>query len=111
MVGFLFKFTPAGADEELKDGEVFPVLGGLRVVATPGHTPGHMSLFSPSKGILFSGDSIISTGGSLRVSTGPNTWDEARASESARAQAALGATIVCTGHGPVVCEAADKFPA
>jgi glyoxylase-like metal-dependent hydrolase (beta-lactamase superfamily II) len=111
MVSFLFKFAPASADEDLTDGEVFPVLGGLRVVATSGHTPGHVSLYSPSTGILFSGDSIISQGGALRVSSGPNTWDEAQARESARAQAALGASIVCAGHGQVVFGAAGKFPA
>jgi hypothetical protein len=39
-----------------------------------------------------------------------NTWDEAKADESARKQAALGAQIVCPGHGAVVKEAGNKFP-
>ncbi len=31
----------------------------LRVVATPGHTPGHLSLFEPESRILFGGDHVL----------------------------------------------------
>lgn len=110
LIGILFRAKPVPVDELVSDGHVFPVLGGLRVVETVGHTPGHISLFAPSVGILFAGDSIIVSGGRLRGSTGANTWDQSRANAAVRAQAALGAKIVCSGHGPVVREAAGKFP-
>ena len=110
LMGSLFKPTPVQADELLSDGQTFPVLGGLRVVETPGHTPGHISLFAALAGILFCGDSIVSEEGGLRGSTGANNWDQASSDESVRKQAALGASIVCSGHGPVVLEAAGKFP-
>ncbi len=106
----LFKTVPAPVDDVLADGQVLPVLGGLRVVATPGHTPGHISFFAPAAGILFSGDSIISEKGRLIYSRLSATWDAAQVQASARTQAALGATIVCPGHGPVVTDAAGKFP-
>jgi glyoxylase-like metal-dependent hydrolase (beta-lactamase superfamily II) len=106
-----FKTVPASVDDLLADGQVLPVLGGLCVVATPGHTPGHVSLFAPAAGILFTGDSIVSKKDRLYPSVPANTWDAAQAQASARAQAALGATIVCPGHGPVVTDAAGKFPA
>jgi len=79
------------------------------VVETPGHTPGHISLFAPSAGVLFPGDSLVSEGDSLVSSSESVAWDGARAIESARAQAALGARIVCPAHGPVVKDAAGKF--
>jgi glyoxylase-like metal-dependent hydrolase (beta-lactamase superfamily II) len=104
------KATPLRADEILSEGQVLPVLGGLHVLETPGHTAGHISLFSPSTGILFTGDSIVARGEGLVRSLQPLTWDEAKADESARKQAALGACIVCSGHGPVVMDAASKFP-
>ena len=63
LMAGLFKPAPVKVDEMLVDGQIFPVLGGLRVVETPGHTPGHISLFAPSAGILFCGDSIVSGGG------------------------------------------------
>ena len=103
-----FRAAPATVDEIASDGQVLPALGGLRVVETFGHTPGHLSYFSPSAGILFVGDSLVSSGGTLRASRGMNTWDEALALESVRLQAALGARIVCPAHGPVVQEA--QFP-
>jgi glyoxylase-like metal-dependent hydrolase (beta-lactamase superfamily II) len=106
LVRLLFAFIPDQADEMLSDGMTLPVSGGLRVISTPGHTPGHMSFYAPAEGILFSGDSIITQGGKLHISSGANTWDEMKAVESARVQAALGATIICSGHGPVIRDAA-----
>jgi glyoxylase-like metal-dependent hydrolase (beta-lactamase superfamily II) len=104
------KAAPLKVDEILEDGQTLPPLGGLRVLATPGHTPGHISLFAPQQGLLFCGDSIVSDKDGLYGSRPGLTWDEAQARESERKQAALGATIVCSGHGPVVTEATGKFP-
>ena len=110
LVAGLIKTAPATVDEFLTEGQVLPALGGLRVVETFGHTPGHISLFAPSVGVLFSGDSIVSGNGKLVPSRGGNTWDMNKALEAVRLQAALGAQIVCSGHGPVVKDAAGKFP-
>lgn len=51
-------FHPATVSEELHDGQVIEVGGGLRVVHTPGHTPGHVSLFHEASGVLITGDAI-----------------------------------------------------
>lgn len=110
IAGPLFKTKPAHVDDFIDDGDVLPILGGLRVVATIGHTPGHISLYAPAHKILFGGDSMTSTKSGLRCSGGMNTWDEAKAKEAVRIQAALGAEMVCVGHGPVVTNAAGKFP-
>ncbi len=105
-----FKTKPAHVDDFIDDGDVLPILGGLRVVATIGHTPGHISLYLPAHKILFGGDSMTSTKSGLRCSRGMNTWDEAKAKEAVKIQAALGAETVCVGHGPVVRGAPVKFP-
>jgi glyoxylase-like metal-dependent hydrolase (beta-lactamase superfamily II) len=105
-----FQVRPVPVDETLTDGQALPVLGGLRVVATPGHTPGHISLFAPSASILFPGDSLVSERDQLHPSREAYSWDQAQALESVRVQAALGARIVCPAHGPVVKDAAGKFP-
>jgi glyoxylase-like metal-dependent hydrolase (beta-lactamase superfamily II) len=44
---------------ELTDGQVIGVAGGVRVVHTPGHTPGHVSLLHESSGVLITGDAIF----------------------------------------------------
>ena len=46
--------------EGLKDGAVFRVGGyTLHCLLTPGHTPGHMCLWEPERGIMFTGDHIL----------------------------------------------------
>jgi glyoxylase-like metal-dependent hydrolase (beta-lactamase superfamily II) len=86
------------------------VLGGLRVVDTAGHCPGHISFFAPSAGILFCGDSMITDESGIHGSRPIFTWDAALAHEAVRRQAALRPRILCSGHGPVIMDAADKFP-
>jgi glyoxylase-like metal-dependent hydrolase (beta-lactamase superfamily II) len=105
-----FRAKPAAVDELVNDGDELPVLGGLRVIETHGHTPGHISLYSPTTQVLFGGDSLGSGDDQLHTSRGMNTWDESQARMAMRIQAALGAQIVCVGHGPVVMNAQGKFP-
>lgn len=110
ILRFRFKAVPIQIDELLQDGQILPVLGGMRVVETVGHTPGHISFYVPALGLLFPGDSMVSDEKRLYGSRPANTWDQAKAAESVRKQALLSATIVCPGHGPVVTEAQNKFP-
>ena len=98
------RISPAHVDEHLSDGQVLPVLDGMFVVDTKGHTPGHMSFFVPSAGILFSGDSILSVKDQLVGSHGSVTWDQNKANESVLKQMALRARIICSGHGTVVLD-------
>ena len=43
-------YEPVPVDEELTDGQLLPVAGGLRVVHTPGHSPGHASFLHEPPG-------------------------------------------------------------
>lgn len=105
-----FKVEPMQVDEILSEGRILPVLGGLQIIATPGHTPGHISLYSESTGVLFCGDSMVTEKDSIQGSRPPVTWDEAKARESVVKQSKLAPRIVCPGHGPVVADAARKIP-
>lgn len=87
-------------DVLVSEGDVLPLLGGVQVLATPGHTPGHISFYAPAHGYLFAGDSLRTVGGKLRVSSGPNTLDETQAQASAEKQLALKPHVILTGHGP-----------
>ena len=51
-------FAAVPVVEELHDGQVVDVGGGLRVVHTPGHTPGHVSLLHEPSRVLITGDAI-----------------------------------------------------
>jgi glyoxylase-like metal-dependent hydrolase (beta-lactamase superfamily II) len=99
LVRPLVKSKPAKVDQYLLNEQIFPILGGLQVINTPGHTPGHISLFSASTGILFAGDSINVARGKLAPSSGANTWDLHQAELSFQIQIKLDPAIVCAGHG------------
>ena len=99
LVAPLIKSKPGRIDADLADGQEFTWLGGLRVIATPGHTPGHKSLFSPSTGVLFAGDSIQIVDGKPQPSGAGNTWNAAKAGESFELQMALGPKMILAGHG------------
>jgi glyoxylase-like metal-dependent hydrolase (beta-lactamase superfamily II) len=103
------KVKPFQVDEIVSDGQVLPALGGLNVVETSGHSPGHISLFAPTVGVLFSGDSLVTDENVIHGSRPGLTWDEAKAREAESRQMAIGARIVCSGHGPVIKEAQSKF--
>jgi glyoxylase-like metal-dependent hydrolase (beta-lactamase superfamily II) len=47
---------PAKVDILVHDGEVMDWCGGCEIVGTPGHTPGHISLYLRSKRTLITGD-------------------------------------------------------
>ena len=95
-------FRPTPIDLLLEDDARLDLAGGVRVVSTPGHTPGHICLYLERSRILIAGDALSAENGQLR---GPNpsaTPDMAEAARSVAKLAALDvATIVCY-HGGVV---------
>ena len=104
------KITPQQADGLLEDAQILPVLGGLHVISTPGHTPGHVSFYAPSRRVLFAGDSMMAMGGKLAFRDGPFTWSMAQGKESVQAESRLELDAVCCGHGSVVRGPKIQFP-
>lgn len=56
--GLLRSVEPLRVDQLLSDDELLPFCGGCRVLATPGHTPGHISLYLPELDTILAGDAI-----------------------------------------------------
>ena len=58
FAGRFFRYLPSGGfapfkiTTSLTDGAILPIAGGLQVVHTPGHTPGHISLLHRPSEIL-----------------------------------------------------------
>ncbi|MEU4679218.1 MBL fold metallo-hydrolase [Micromonospora sp. NPDC023737] len=57
------RFPAVDVAEPLADGDVLPVGGGLRVVHTPGHSPGHVSLLHEPTRVLITGDALFNVVG------------------------------------------------
>jgi glyoxylase-like metal-dependent hydrolase (beta-lactamase superfamily II) len=60
-----FKNLKAQVDRTLSDGEELPYCGGIIVIHTPGHTPGHICLYLKQSKTLIAGDSMFVTDGLL----------------------------------------------
>ena len=85
-------------------------VGSLEVVATPGHTPGHVSLLDTRDRSVIAGDVFTSFGG-VAVSShfhlrfplaAMATWDRQTDLESARVLRGLEPRVLVVGHGPPV---------
>lgn len=51
----------------VKDGEVLPICGGVQIIDTSGHMPGHISVYIPSKKTLIAGDALGVQNGDLCI--------------------------------------------
>jgi glyoxylase-like metal-dependent hydrolase (beta-lactamase superfamily II) len=94
----IYKARPVAVDQLLSPGQVLPVFGGLRVLDSAGHTPGHLSFYLPEQKVLFAGDSIVERRGIPSPAFGGNCWDENQAKISFERQMALNPTHLCCGH-------------
>ena len=110
MRAFIDSWRPTPVDEHLQDGAHLDLAGGVRVVFTPGHTPGHIALYLERTKMLLAGDALLADDGRLM---GPNpsplvTPDLALAQQSVQKLAELDVqTIVCY-HGGVVSMDANE---
>ncbi|MCX5780055.1 MAG: MBL fold metallo-hydrolase, partial [Firmicutes bacterium] len=60
-----FKMFTVPVDQALADGQVLPFCGGITVIHTPGHTPGHICLYLHQSQVLIAGDALFVEDGSL----------------------------------------------
>ncbi|MDP9281402.1 MAG: MBL fold metallo-hydrolase [Chloroflexota bacterium] len=92
---------------DLADGDLLPVLGGLRVIHAPGHTAGSVCLFGERDGLLFCGDALWrDDGGSLRP---PNPYwsEDLRAARDSLARLEpLAVDTILFAHRPTLARAA-----
>jgi glyoxylase-like metal-dependent hydrolase (beta-lactamase superfamily II) len=113
-LGWSLIAAPAKVDRVVNDGDELPVLGGIRVVHTPGHTPGSICLWLRSKKVLIVGDVLAHRFG-LRLPSLLFTADIAEEIHSVNKIAGFDFDIICFGHGsPITKHARDavaKFAA
>jgi len=86
-------------DNTLIDGQELAVFGGIRVIHTPGHTPGHISLYLKKSKTLIAGDSMYSVNGILGGIHEPTTPDIEQARLSLKKYLDLDIDAVICYHG------------
>ncbi|HXW36401.1 MAG TPA: MBL fold metallo-hydrolase [Nitrososphaerales archaeon] len=106
VISPLFSVTPVEPDVRLKEGDM---VGRLRVIHTPGHTPGSAAFFDEAERALFVGDTVRYIDGKL-VGPPPNfTVDMQQAKASMTRLSKLDFRILLSGHGdPLVADDAAK---
>jgi glyoxylase-like metal-dependent hydrolase (beta-lactamase superfamily II) len=86
-------------DGELADGDVLRAGGiELRVLQTPGHSPGSCCLYAPELSVVFTGDTLFN-GGPGATGRSYSSFDTIISSIRAKLLTLPGDTEVRTGHG------------
>lgn len=86
-------------NDTLIDGQELPYCGGIRVIHTPGHTPGHISLYLKQSKTLIAGDSMYSVNGIIEGIHVPTVLDLKEAQLSLKKYLDLDIESVVCYHG------------
>lgn len=97
-----------GEASPLVDGDVLPILGGLQVVHTPGHTPGSICLYAPRHKLLFVGDSLQVIRGKVTFASQVFSDDIAEARSSVARMAELDVETIAFSHYRPLREGANQ---
>ena len=95
--------APEEADP-IVDGDELPVLGGLRVIHTPGHTPGSICLYSATRRLVIVGDILQRMRGVVTLPNYVFTDDMDEARRSIARLAELDIDTIFFSHYPPVRE-------
>lgn len=99
-------------DALIREGDSFDWGGGCRVLATPGHTPGHLSLVSVRGDFCVTGDAAVFENGGLAVANPDFCLNPEEAERSLRRLQDLPCTRYICYHGGVLeAQAAPTGPA
>lgn len=112
-MAFVYPSGPIDIQEhlrELPEDGTAPFLPDWHWIHTPGHTPGHISLFREGDGVLVAGDAVVTTRQESifsvmtqkRVLSGPPKYftpDWGAAARSVKELAALEPNVIVSGHG------------
>lgn len=105
LMRLFMRTRPAPVALVLKDGDR---VGPLLVVHTPGHTPGEVVFFHPTRRILFSGDAAVERNGRLTLAAPRFASNLDQAVQSLARLRGLDAETLLPGHGvPVTSNVAS----
>ena len=101
------RVTPIAIDRPLEDGAHLPIAGGLRVIHTPGHAAGHVSLLWEPGRLLIAGDVGSNV---LGISDPLGFEDREEGRRSQHRLATLQFDTAAFGHGrPILRDASNKI--
>jgi len=75
FIHFLQSYEPVAVDREVAHGDKFPWCGGMEIVHTPGHMPGHISLYLSASKTMIASDAVVIEEGKLNIANPQYTLD------------------------------------
>ncbi|MCS7460543.1 MBL fold metallo-hydrolase [Paenibacillus doosanensis] len=84
------------------DGDTLPIAGGLTVIHTPGHTPGHISLYHQRSKTLITGDATVAEDGELKGPNPPYTPNMDQALQSLKKFTSFDVENIVCYHGGLI---------
>jgi len=104
----MWSTVPAEVDRLLNDGDELPLLGGIRILHTPGHTPGSICLFIPREKLVIVGD-LLTHRITLRLPSRLFMVDMEQEINSIKKLAGIDFSVIAFGHGrPILHEARQE---
>lgn len=101
-------FDPVAVSRMLTDGEELDIAGGVRVLHTPGHTPGHISLLHRPTATLITGDVIFNMAWGLTWPVSAVCTDAPLNRRSAHVLAETEYEVAAFTHGPEIRDRARE---
>lgn len=95
----LESIVPAPVGRTVDDKDILPFGGGIEIIATPGHMPGHISLYLHRTKTLVTGDAVVIENGQLVLPYPEYTFDEEEAKRSLLKLAGYDVERIICYHG------------
>lgn len=99
---------PVEVDVVLSENEMPLSWGDIRIISTPGHTPGHISVYLPQSKTLVAADAVVVEQGELELANPNYTLDLEQAIASVKKLQQLEVDRIICYHGGVLETAVDE---
>jgi len=93
---------PVAVDAVFADNEAPAVLPGVQIIHTPGHMPGHISLYLNTSRTLIAADALVYQDGQLDIANPAFTLDLPEAIASVKKIQTLNVSTIICYHGGIV---------
>ena len=101
---YLASIEPVKVDVKVNDGDAVDQAGDVIIVSTPGHMPGHISVYVKGDKTLVAGDALIVEGGALKMANPQYSFDLEGAVKSAEKMLGYDIERIICYHGGAISE-------
>ena len=108
LIPLLGRSPAVRVDQTFAEGDVIDAAGGVRVLHTPGHSPGHCSLLVENRGVLITGDALFNFRDRISYSFAHFCSDYRMAQDTADRLGEVDYEVCTFMHGPEIRDRARE---